>query len=367
MTSNAIATLARDVRVESIVCLGTGGVGKTTTAAAIGSYAASQGRPTLVVTVDPAARLSQIMGASTSGANEAELALEPHSVSGMPGLSMVQLNTSAVFDAAVRDALPSAQAQSLTANSYYRLIADAFAGSADYMAAELVGRLRTRIAATGELLIVDTSPAASAFEFLDAPSRLAAFTDSRFVRTLQGIGGQGRGSLLTRTLLSSVLGSQLTDGVAELLSSLQTALVDMRDRATSTFEHLTSAASAFVLITRPSADQLDPVRHAAINLRSRGYQLSACVINQMPMNHSVHMDDSQLRDIIRGVEALADSSASDVADALRLLLEQRRVAVVAEALANSLATASGATGVHIHRARGLTDCTTLAALIASAH
>ncbi|NBO46523.1 MAG: hypothetical protein EBU85_05875, partial [Actinobacteria bacterium] len=205
-----------------------------------------------------------------------------------------------------------------------------------------------------------------AFEFLDAPSRLAAFTDSRFVRTLQGIGGQGRGSLLTRTLLSSVLGSQLTDGVAELLSSLQAALVEMRNRATSTYEHLTSAASAFVLITRPSADQLVPVRHAAANLHSRGYQLTACVINQMPTNHSVRMDDKQLRDTIRGIDALADPSAADVADALRLLLEQQRVAVVAQALAESLATASGATGVQIHRTRGLTDCTSLAALIASA-
>ena len=366
MTSNAIAALATDAHIESIVCLGTGGVGKTTTAAAIGSYAASQGRPSLVVTVDPAARLSQIMGAPGRDSLEAATALEPHPVPGMSGLSMVQLNTSAVFDAAVRDALPAAQAQSLIANSYYRLIADAFAGSADYMAAELVGRLRARIAETGELLIVDTAPAASAFEFLDAPSRLAAFTDSRFVRTLQGIGGQGRGSLLTRTLLSSVLGSQLTDGVAELLSSLQAALVEMRNRATSTYEHLTSAASAFVLITRPSADQLVPVRHAAANLHSRGYQLTACVINQMPTNHSVRMDDKQLRDTIRGIDALADPSAADVADALRLLLEQQRVAVVAQALTESLATASGATGVQIHRTRGLTDCTSLAALIASA-
>ena len=250
--SNALAALATDASTSTIVCLGTGGVGKTTTAAALGAFAAESGRSALVVTVDPAARLAQILGTPDASADP----LQPWSVPGAPGLSMVQLATSAVFDNAVREALPTEQARSLLNNQYYRLIADAFAGSTDYMAVELVGRLRARVARTGELLIIDTAPAASAFEFLDAPTRLAAFTDSRFVRTLQGMGGRAGSAVVTRRLLSAVLGAQLTEGVAELLTSLHAALVQIRDRASATLAHLTSSSSTFIIVTRPAADQV---------------------------------------------------------------------------------------------------------------
>ena len=366
---NAIADLALSPQVSTIVCLGTGGVGKTTTAAALGAYAAGCGRPTLVVTVDPAARLAQIMGqaAPSRPSGHRDTPWHPHAIAGAPGLSMVQLDGSAVFDAAVREALPAQKAESLLANRYYRLVADAFAGSADYMAAELVGRLRERVDSTGELLIVDTAPAVSAFEVLDAPARLAAFTDSRFVRTLRGIGSGERGSGLTRRLIGAVLGADLTNEVAELLTSLHDTLIDMRDRAQSTLAHLTSPSSSFVLVTRPAADQLQPVREDAANLRARGYCIAVCAVNQVPpVDSHVEIGDTSVPEIVRMLEASADTESLSISDALRLLIEQQRVDAVAHVLADDLVNASTATGVRLPRSSSLNDPAGLAALVASA-
>lgn len=367
--ANALADLALSPAVSTIVCLGTGGVGKTTTAAALGAYAAGHGRAALVVTVDPAARLAQIMGQPQQSGliEQPSTPWQPHAVAQAPGLSMVHLDASAVFDAAVREALPAQQAQSLLANRYYRLVADAFAGSADYMAAELVGRLRERVERTGELLIVDTAPAVSAFEVLDAPARLAAFTDSRFVRTLRGIGSGERGSGLTRRLIGAVLGSDLTSEVAELLTSLHAALIGMRDRAHDTLAHLTSQSSAFVLVTRPAAGQVQPVREAAANLRARGYRIAVCAVNQTPpLDLRFGISDDLVRESVRALEARGDSESLSVSDALRLLLEEHRVDAVADSLADELIEASGAAGVRLPRSVAMNQPAALAALIASA-
>ena len=366
---NALADLSLSPQVSTIVCLGTGGVGKTTTAAALGAYAANCGRPALVVTVDPAARLAQIMGQTGRGRSSAQpdAPWQPHPVAGAPGLSMVQLDGSAVFDAAVREALPAQQAESLLANRYYRLVADAFAGSADYMAAELVGRLRERVESTGELLVVDTAPAVSAFEVLDAPARLAAFTDSRFVRTLRGIGSGDRGSGLTRRLVGAVLGSDLTNEVTGLLTSLHATLIDMRDRAQETLAHLTSQSSAFILVTRPAADQLHPVREAAANLRTRGYTIAVCAVNQVTqVDSQTDISDAEARESVRVLEASGEADALSVSDALRLLIEEHRVNAVARSLAAELIDASAAPGVSLPRAVALNDPAALAALVASA-
>jgi len=307
--------------------------------------------------------LAHILGSEV----HADSPLTPWQVPEITGLSMVQLHPSAVFDAAIRDALPAAQAQSLLANSYYRLIADAFAGSADFMAAELVGRLRNRVAETGELLVLDTAPAVSAFDFLDAPSRLAAFTDSAFVRTLKGMGDQARGSRITRTLLAAVLGGQLTNGVAELLSSLHGALVDMRDRALDTLSHLTSASSAFVIVTRPAADQLEPVRLATENLRNRGYELRACVVNQMPSAVTqAEFTDEALSALVNSLDAAATPEAIEIADCLRMLREHNRTVNASQTLAQSLAGTCNATVAQIPKVSTLVNAQELASLIQSA-
>lgn len=360
---NALAQLSLAPQVKTIVCLGTGGVGKTTTAAAVGAFAAAQGRAALVVTVDPAARLAQLMGRTDFAEASSEPWL-PHAIAGQPGLSMVQLNAPAVFDAAVREALPHEQAQRLLHNRYYRLVADAFAGSADYMAAELVGRLRDRIDTTNELLVVDTAPAVSAFDFLDAPARLAAFTDSRFVKTLRDIGTGQRGSGLTRRLISAVLGADLTSEVAELLTSLHDALVAMRVRADRTLEHLKSSSSTFLLITRPAADQVSPVQQAAENLRTRGYALSACVVNQMPPQRDQDLlNPDQLTRTAIALEATNDNQALALSDGLRLLIQMQRTAMIEQSLATTLINASQTTGVRMPKVVDLSEPTMLAKLI----
>ena len=177
-----IDALLDDRGVRVIVCCGSGGVGKTTTAAALALRAADRGRDVVVLTIDPARRLAQSLGLTS-------LDNDPRPVAGVEGtgsLAAMMLDMKRTFDEFVESNADAERAATILANPFYQSLSSSFAGTQEYMAMEKLGQLRARADAeqAWDLIVVDTPPSRSALDFLDAPRRLGSFLDGKFIRIL---------------------------------------------------------------------------------------------------------------------------------------------------------------------------------------
>ena len=179
-----IDQLLADRTTEIIVCCGSGGVGKTTTAAALGLRAAEQGRKVCVLTIDPARRLAQSMGLT-------ELDNTPRPVKdvGDDGgtLDAMMLDMKRTFDEVVEQQASPEKAAQILNNPFYVALSSSFAGTQEYMAMEKLGQLHAQAVdeeRRWDLIVVDTPPSRSALDFLDAPDRLSSMLDGRFIKLL---------------------------------------------------------------------------------------------------------------------------------------------------------------------------------------
>src|SRR5438270_825531 len=176
-----VDAILADPEVRIVVCCGAGGVGKTTTAAALALRAAEQhGRRTVVLTIDPARRLAQALGLT-------ELDNTPRQVKGTNGaaggeLHAMMLDMKRTFDEVVLTHTDPKRAEEIFANPFYQAMSTTFAGTQEYMAMEKLGQLHARD--EWDLIVVDTPPSRSALDFLDAPARLGRFLDGRMLRLL---------------------------------------------------------------------------------------------------------------------------------------------------------------------------------------
>ncbi len=228
----------RDTRI--IVCCGSGGVGKTTTAAAFALRAAERGRDVVVLTIDPARRLAQSLGLT-------ELDNTPRPVEGIDTtaggrLQAMMLDMKRTFDDIVLEHADDGRAEQILSNPFYQSLSASFAGTQEYMAMEKLGQLH----ALGEwdLIVVDTPPSRSALDFLDAPNRLGSFLDGKFIKILTApakVGGFGAFKLLTSGFslvtgaLGKLLGSGLLADVQSFVNALDTMFGGFRERAEATF------------------------------------------------------------------------------------------------------------------------------------
>src|SRR6201747_2470068 len=176
-----LGALVRDPKTRVIVTCGSGGVGKTTTAAAMALLGAEAGRRTVVLTIDPARRLAQSMGLT-------ELDNTPRPVPGVKGIKKggalfaMMLDMKRTFDEVVAAHSTPERAEQIYANPFYQALSSSFAGTQEYMAMEKLSQLRALD--EWELIVVDTPPSRSALDFLDAPQRLGRFLDRRLIRIL---------------------------------------------------------------------------------------------------------------------------------------------------------------------------------------
>ncbi len=280
----AVDELIDDPKTRILVCCGSGGVGKTTTAAAIGLRAAERGRKVVVLTIDPARRLAQSMGLT-------ELDNTPRVVKGVTGegeLQAMMLDMKRTFDEVVLAHAEPERARAIMENPFYQSLSAGFAGTQEYMAMEKLGQLRA--AEEWDLIVVDTPPSRSALDFLDAPNRLGSFLDGRVIRILTApakVGGRsamrflnaGMG-LLTGTL-GKIFGAQLLTDVQTFVSAMDSMFGGFRERADRTYQLLKAPGTAFLVVAAPERDALREAAYFVDRLAADRMPLAGLVLNRV--------------------------------------------------------------------------------------
>jgi len=284
VTSLDIDALLSNTDTEIIICTGAGGVGKTTTAAALGVRAAELGRNVCVLTIDPARRLAQAMGLT-------ELDNTPRPVSGVsPGsLNAMMLDMKRTFDEVVEAHADPERSKQILENPFYQALSSSFAGTQEYMAMEKLGQLH-QDDSPWDLIIVDTPPSRSALDFLDAPARLGSFLDGRFIRILTAP-ARGAGSAIGRiaalgfgiftNVLSKILGAQVLSDIGTFVAAIDTTFGGFRERADATYELLKKPGTAFIVVAAPERDALREASFFVERLQSESMPLAGLVLNRV--------------------------------------------------------------------------------------
>jgi anion-transporting ArsA/GET3 family ATPase len=277
MSSLADTVASADV----IVCCGTGGVGKTTSAAALGIEAARLGRRAVVVTIDPAKRLADALGASGQLTNEPTLI----PLGDIPGeLWALMLDAATTFDGLVRaNAASSEQAERILTNGFYRNIAGSLSGTQEYMAAERLHALHRDD--RFDVVIVDTPPTRNALDFLDAPGTLTRFIDHPLFKLLMASTRRSLKVLnvaaqpVLRTIAKVVGGDVLADAVA-FFQAFQGMETGFRQRANDVIALLRSGQAAFVLVASPRVDTVAEALFFAGRLKANSLGVAAVIVNR---------------------------------------------------------------------------------------
>jgi anion-transporting ArsA/GET3 family ATPase len=316
-----VDALLDDPGTRIIVCCGSGGVGKTTTSAALAIRAAERGRRAVVLTIDPARRLAQALGMAALGNEPGRVA----DAGGRGGeLHAMMLDMRRTFDEMVYAHADPERAKSIIANPFYQTISSSFSGTQEYMAMEKLGQL----AATGEwdLIVVDTPPSRSALDFLDAPQRMSTFLDGRMIRLLSAparAGGRGlrkivgAGFSLFAKAVSTILGGQLLADASAFVQAFDTMFGGFRERATATYALLRSPETAFLVVAAPEPDALREAAYFVDRLAEEDMPLAGLVLNR---THPVLADLSATK-----ARAVADGLRSTPLAAAVLRLHADRV------------------------------------------
>jgi anion-transporting ArsA/GET3 family ATPase len=336
--------LIDDRRTRIIVCCGSGGVGKTTTAAAIGLRAAERGRHVVVLTVDPARRLAQSMGLSS-------LDNTPRLVPGIgPGragdnrgdnggsLHAMMLDMKRTFDEIVEAHADPDRAAQILANPFYQSLSSSFAGTQEYMAMEKLGQLRR--AQEWDLIIVDTPPSRSALDFLDAPQRLGRFLDGKLLRLLTApakFGGRAymrvlnAGFGVVTGLLTKILGAQVLRDVQTFVAALDTMFGGFRERADYTYQLLRAPGTAFLVVAAPEPDALREASYFVERLARERMPLAGLLLNRVQRSPAARLSAARSQAAAETLQAagshpLAVTALRLHAERMQQVSAQRRLA-----------------------------------------
>ncbi|MFJ4617465.1 ArsA-related P-loop ATPase [Streptomyces sp. NPDC088812] len=276
--------LLDDPGTRIMVCCGSGGVGKTTTAAALGLRAAERGRKVVVLTIDPARRLAQSMGIDS-------LDNTPRRVKGVEGdgeLHAMMLDMKRTFDEIVEAHADPERAAAILGNPFYQSLSAGFAGTQEYMAMEKLGQLRARD--EWDLIVVDTPPSRSALDFLDAPKRLGSFLDGKLIRLLLApakVGGRAGmkflnvGMSMMTGVLGKLLGGQLLKDVQTFVAAMDSMFGGFRTRADATYKLLQAPGTAFLVVAAPERDALREAAYFVERLAAEDMPLAGLVLNRV--------------------------------------------------------------------------------------
>jgi anion-transporting ArsA/GET3 family ATPase len=344
MTRLELDRIIDDRRTRIIVCCGSGGVGKTTTAAALGLRAAERGRQACVLTVDPARRLAQSMGLTS-------LDNTPRQVDGVDAvnggsLHAMMLDMKRTFDEIVEAHADPDRAAQILANPFYQSLSSSFAGTQEYMAMEKLGQLRH--ADEWDLIVVDTPPSRSALDFLDAPQRLGRFLDGRLIRLLTAPAKAGKsfmgvlnaGFSMMTGALTKILGAQVLKDAQTFVTALDTMFGGFRERAESTYRLLQAPGTAFLVIAAPEPDALREASYFVERLDAERMPLAGLILNRVHTSPAARLSaarslaasetlDAQNEPVVPGSVSAGDDGAYDgrtiAAAALRLHAERMQL------------------------------------------
>ncbi len=307
-----------------LVVVGTGGVGKTTVAAALAVEAARAGRRVLALTIDPARRLCDALGIEGTGGEAQELpqAALAHLGISKPGtLHAMMLDMKSTFDGLVDRLADSAEArQRIFENSIYQHVSDALAGSSEYAAMEMVFEVSE--SSQYDLIVVDTPPSQHALDFLDAPRRLVEFLDSRMMQLLlhpaMAAGRFGfrlfnRASQRVLQVLERISGVGFLEDISEFLLAFESMAGGFRERATEVRRLLLGRTSAFLIVAAPTLEGSRGAMEFLLEMQGTGVPVEGVLVNRMrlwpegesPPLHFLTADPSA-----RDMEALARALAT---------------------------------------------------------
>jgi anion-transporting ArsA/GET3 family ATPase len=307
---------------QVVICAGSGGVGKTTTSAAIAAGMAMRGRRVAVLTIDPARRLADALGLPDVGNQECRVDPEHLSRAGLDGdgeLWALTLDAKQTFDELVGAYAPDAETRdTILGNAIYRQLSSAVAGSQEYMAMEKLYELYE--SNRYDLIVLDTPPTRNALDFLDAPTRLSRFIDSRSLQFFRasgraGLGLVGRGAGAIFTVLKRATGIDLLRDLADFFNAFGGMADGFRDRALRVETLLRDERTTFLLVTSPRASAIADAGYFHRKLSDSGMPFGGLIVNRVR-------------------EKVPATASSELENELGLLLDRRLAAKVLRDLDN---------------------------------
>ncbi len=279
---SSIAQLVEDKKL--LVCVGSGGVGKTTMAASIGLWAARRGRKVLVLTIDPARRLANSLGLESIGNVESKIDIGD----GDGELWAMMLDTKTTFDQLIERSAPDQETRdAILANRIYQTLSAHFSGSQEYMAGEALYDIV--VSDRYELVVLDTPPAKNALDFLEASARLAKFLDPRILKIFLTPYEERRffgrfligTSALVFKLLGLVFGKEFLDDFSGFLRHFEPMYEGFKERHEAVVALLQSDETAFLTVCAPNEPSMEVARFFNEELTRRKLNKGATIVNQV--------------------------------------------------------------------------------------
>lgn len=296
--------LTRTQRV--IVCCGSGGVGKTTSAAALGVLAARQGRRVQVMTIDPARRLAQAMGLQALTNDPQTVALDAEGE-----LSALMLDSKRTFDRLVENYAPDARVRdAIFANHYYQQLSSSLGGSRELVAMERV--LEAINAGTHDLLIVDTPPSHHALDFLEAPQRIVNLLDGSLTRALvrpYGLAARAQFNFFRQSsaaalkFMERLTGVEMLADLSDFLLAFSSMFDGFKERSHQVQSLMKEPTTCFLLVCAPEPASLRQVEQFAERLAVEQMQVAGVLANRVS-------PDPGWQDDGRGVRFAAEDAAA---------------------------------------------------------
>jgi len=330
MPDDSLATLLRTHRV--LITVGAGGVGKTTTAAALAVAAAREGRRVLCLTIDPAKRLAESLGLRRIDKEAVKIDKAVFDAAGVPlrgELTVMMLDTKTTFDELVHKYSSSPEkAEQLLDNRLYKYVSTTLAGTQEYMAVEKLVAVRED--PRFDLIVLDTPPTANALDFLDAPERLMDALDSAtmkwFIQAFEASGKLSlnilaKGAAAVLKGIGRITGGGFLEAMAEFITELNDLFGGFKQRAAMVQKTLRSDDVAFVLVTSPAPMSVREVLYFGERLIEHNMPLGAFVVNRVhvppPGSKTAATPAEAEVAILRAGLELDDGAAERVAQAHR--------------------------------------------------
>jgi len=331
-----MASVAELLEGKSVcICAGSGGVGKTTTSAAIAAGMAARGLKVGVLTIDPAQRLADSLGLPELGNVERRVDAERFAAAGVdPGggeLWAMMLDAKETFDDVVRKHAPDAETRDrILSNRIYQQLSNALAGSQEYMAMEKLFEIHAED--RYDLLVLDTPPSRNALDFLDAPRRLTQFIEGRALQVFMkptGIGMRvfGRGASMMFSVLRRITGVDLLEDLAEFFQAFSGMVGGFRERARRVNELLASPSTSFLVVCAPQGEPISEAVYFHRKLVEAELPFGGVIVNKVHHQSDAAEPGDELAAELTaalGDEDLAGRVASSFADFHALAERDRR-------------------------------------------